>query len=272
MKPRLKPSTKRSHERSSQLWNKGLSIGSNRGDEEDEGETEEQKKKRQQEEHQGKEMAVVQTTLAKEVKKIEKRRLLVQRFPPQPATEHPNLDQDACLRALSMSTAHDEDIDQDLHSEDEEEELSNGEKSRRVDTFVATSRKEISISHCYSKEKHPQRTEDCVIETSKMPVKLGLTTKKHIVTQNAVMEQEGYEAKKEVKRLKKELTASKKVIKEFQKISTTPLHLQKQTSFHEGWELMKEQLKNEVMEAIKRLSSPIYKLLIEGVEIRDLKA
>lgn len=51
-----------------------------------------------------------------------------------------------------------------------------------MDTFVSTSQKEISISHCYSKEKHPQRAEDCVIETFKMPVKLGLTARKHIVT------------------------------------------------------------------------------------------
>jgi len=86
---------------------------------------------------------------------------LVQRFPPHPATEHPDLDLDAYLRALSMSKAHDEDIDQDLHSEDEEKELSNGERIRRIDTFFSTSQKEISISHCYATEKHPQREEDC---------------------------------------------------------------------------------------------------------------
>lgn len=63
---------------------------------------------------------------------------MVQRFPPKPATENPDLDLDACLRALSMSKTHDEEIDQDLRSEDEEEELSDGEKMRRVDTFVTT--------------------------------------------------------------------------------------------------------------------------------------
>jgi len=57
--------------------------------------------------------------------------------------------------------------------------------------------------------------------------------KTHRYQNAAIMEQEGYEAKKEVKRLKQELMASRKIIKEFQKISTTPLNLQKQTSFHE---------------------------------------
>lgn len=75
-------------------------------------------------------MALVQTTPTKEVKKISRGRVLVQRFHPKPATKHPNLDLDACLRALSMSTAHNEEIDQDLRSEDEEEELSDGEKMR----------------------------------------------------------------------------------------------------------------------------------------------
>lgn len=59
-----------------------------------------------------------------------------------------------------------------------------------------------------------------------MPVELGLTARKHIVTQNAaVMEHEGYKAKKEVKRLKRELMANRKIIKKFQKVSTTPLNL-----------------------------------------------
>jgi len=112
-----------------------------------------------------------------------------------------------------------------------------------------------------------------MIETFKIPVKLGLIACKHIVTQNVViMEQEGYEAKKEVKRLKKELTASKKVIKEFQTINNTPSDLKKQASFHEEWELMKEQLKREMMETIEKLSSQIYNLLEEGVEIRELKS
>lgn len=82
-----------------------------------------------------------------------------------------------------MSTAHDEEIDLDLRSEDEEEELSDGEKFRRVNTFVSTTRKEISINHYYSKEKHPQRPKDCIIETFKMSVTLGLTARKHFVTQ-----------------------------------------------------------------------------------------
>jgi len=127
-----------------------------------------------------------------------------------------------------MSTAHDEEIDQDLWFKDEEEELSDGEKMRRVDTFVTTSRKETSISHCYSKEKCPIGPEDCMIKTFKMPVKLGLTARKHIVNQNVVvMEQEGYKAKKEVRRLKKKLTTCRKIIKEFQTVSTTLVELKK---------------------------------------------
>jgi len=73
-----------------------------------------------------------------------------------------------------MSTTHDEDIDQDRRFEDEKEELSDSEKVRREDTFVSTSRKEISISHCYFKEKCPKGPEDCMIETFKMLAKLGL--------------------------------------------------------------------------------------------------
>lgn len=72
---------------------------------------EKQKKKRRQEEHQGKEIAVVPTTLVKEAKKVDKGRLLVQMFPARPAIKHPNLKLHACLRALHMSTYHDEDID-----------------------------------------------------------------------------------------------------------------------------------------------------------------
>lgn len=86
-----------------------------------------------------------------------------------------------------MSTAHDEEIDQDLRSKDEEEELFDGEKMRRVDTFVTTSREEIFISYCCFEEKPSRALEDYMIETFKMPVKLGLTTKKHIVTQNVVV-------------------------------------------------------------------------------------
>lgn len=123
-------------------------------DEEDEGETEELKMKRKPDEHQGKQMALVQTTPTKEVKKINRGRVMVQRVPPKPATEHPDLDLDAYLRTLSMSMTHDEEIDQDLRSEDEEEELFDGEKMRRVDIFVTSSKREISINHCYSKEKH----------------------------------------------------------------------------------------------------------------------
>jgi len=73
-------------------------------------------------------------------------------------TKHPNLELDAYLKYINMSIAHDEEIDQELWYEDEEEELSNGEKVRRIDTFVSTSLKEISISNYYSKEKHPKRT------------------------------------------------------------------------------------------------------------------
>lgn len=79
----------------------------------------------------------------------------MQRLPPQPTTEHPDLNLDACLRALNMSTAHDKETDQVMRFEDKEEELFDGEKVRKVDTFVSTTRKEISISHCYSKERHP---------------------------------------------------------------------------------------------------------------------
>lgn len=112
-----------------------------------------------------------------------------------------------------------------------------------------------------------------MIEMFKMPVKLGMTAHKHILTQNAAfMEWEGYEAKKQVKRMKKELTASMKIIKEFQTISTTTVDLKKQASFHVGWELMKEQLKSEMMETIEKLLSQIYSLLEEGVEIRELKS
>ena len=56
---------------------------------------------------------------------------------------------------MSMSTIDDEKIDLDLRSEDCEEELFDGEKMRSVDTFVTTSRKEIPISYCYSREKRP---------------------------------------------------------------------------------------------------------------------
>lgn len=48
--------------------------------------------------------------------------------------------------------------------------------------------------------------------------------------------------------------------------------MKKHTSFHEGWELMKEQLKKQMMESMENLSSQIYKLLEEDVEIHDLRA
>lgn len=106
-----------------------------------------------------------------------------------------------------------------------------------------------------------------------MPVKLGLIAKRHIVIENAtVMEQEGYEAKKEVSKLKKELTACRKTIKEFQTVSTTLVELKKQASFHEGWEKMKNLLKKEMVETIGKLTSHIDKLIEEGVEIRELKS
>jgi len=185
--------------------------------------------------------------------------------------EHLELALDACLRALSMGMTHDEDIDPYLRSEDEEEELFDGEKVRRIDTYVSTNRKEISISHCYSKEKHPKGLEDCLIETFEMPANLGLSERKHIVTQNAtVMGQVGYEAKQEVKRLKKELTTNRKIIKEFQIVSTTLVELKKQASFHVGWELMKNSLK-EMMETIEKFASQIYELIEEGVELKELK-
>lgn len=149
------PTKRTNHERSPQPRRRVLSLGGGGGDEEDEGEIEEQKKKRKQDEHQGKEVFFIQSTPTKEVKKINKGRVLVQRLPLKPATKHPEFDLDACLRALSMSTTHDEEIEQDVRSKDKEEELSNGEKVRNVDTFVSNSRKEISINHCYSKEKHP---------------------------------------------------------------------------------------------------------------------
>lgn len=176
-----------SHERSPQPRKKGISIGGYVGDEEDEGDTEEQKKKRKQDEHQGNEVALVQATPTKEVKKINRGRALVQRLPPKPAIEHLDFDLDAYLRALSMSTTHDEEIYQDMRSEDKEEELFDGEKVRRVETFVSTTRKAISINHCYSKEKHPQRLVDYMTKTFKMPVKLGLIARKHIATQNVVI-------------------------------------------------------------------------------------
>lgn len=106
-----------------------------------------------------------------------------------------------------------------------------------------------------------------------MPVKLGLTARRHIVVENAaVMEQEGYEAKKEVRKLKKELTACRKIIKEFQIVSNTPMELKKQASFHEGWEVMKNLLKEEMMATIEKLASHIFKLIEEVVEIRELKS
>lgn len=136
---------------------------------------------------------------------------------------------------------------------------------------VSTNKKEISISHCHSKEKHPKGPKHCLIESFKTPAKLGLSARKHIVTQNTtVMEQEGYEAKQEVRRLKKELTASRKIIKEFHNVSTTPVELKKQASFHVGWELMKNSLK-EMMETIEKLASQIYGLIEEGAELRELK-
>lgn len=218
-------------------------------------------------------MALIQSTPTpnKEVKKISKGRVLVQRLPPKPATKHPDLDLDAYLRALSMSTTHDEEIDQDLRFEDKEEDLPDGEKMRQVETFVITSRK-ISISHRYSKEKHPKGPKDCMIKTFKMLVKLGLTTKRHIFSENAViMEREGYEAKEEVMKLKIELTKCRKTIKEFQTISTTLVELKKQVSFHEGWAKMKN-IRKEEMETIGKLASHVYKLIEEGVEIRNLKS
>lgn len=112
-----------------------------------------------------------------------------------------------------------------------------------------------------------------MMETFEMPAKLGLSARKHIVTQNAaVMEQEGYEAKQEVRRLEKELTASRKIIKGFQTVGTTPVELKKQASFHVGWELMKDVLKKEMMETIEKLASQVYSLVEEGVEIRELKS
>ena len=132
--------------------------------------------------------------------------------------------------------------------------MSDGKKMRRVDTFVSTSKREISISHCYSKEKRPKGLEECIMETFKMPTKLGLNARRQLVSDNVVvMEQEGYEAKKEVKRLKIELSKFRKTIKEFQAISNTPMELKRQASFHEGWEKMKDILKREMMEIIEEL-------------------
>lgn len=69
----------------------------------------------------------------------------------------------------------------------------------------------------------------------------------------------------------KELTTNMKIIKEFQIVSTTPVDLKKQNAFHEGWELMKDLLKKEMMQTIEKLASQIYSLLEEGVAIRELK-
>lgn len=49
------------------------------------------------------------------------------------------------------------------------------------------------------------------------------------------------------------------------------MELKRQASFHEGWEKMKDILKREMMETIEELASYIYKLIHEGVEVRDLK-
>lgn len=93
-----------------------------------------------------------------------------------------------------------------------------------------------------------------------MPAKLGLNGRRQLVLDNAaVMEQEGYEAKKEVRKLKIELSKCRKTIKEFQTISNTPMELKRQTSFHKGWEKMKNGLKWEMMETIGKLASHVYK-------------
>lgn len=168
-----------------------------------------------------------------------------------------------------MSMAHDEEIDPYMMSEDEEKLLSDGENVRRVDNYVSTTRKEISISYYYSKEKHRKGPEDCILETFKIPAKLGLLRTKHIVTQNIVfMEQEGYKAKYEVRIFNKELTSSRKIIKDFKPVSTTLVEIKKKASFDVViWELMKDTLKKEMMETIKKLASQIYNIIDEGVEI-----
>lgn len=81
--------------------------------------------------------------------------MLVQRFPPKLAIEDPKLDLDFCLRDLNMSTTHDDDIDPNLRFKDEEEELFDGEKVCRVETYVSTNRKEIFAIHCYKMDQHP---------------------------------------------------------------------------------------------------------------------
>ena len=65
--------------------------------------------------------------------------------------------------------------------------------------------------------------------------------------------------------MKKELTASRKIIKEFQTISNTPIEFKKQASFHVGWEVMKDVLKKETMETIEKLASQVYSLVEEGI-------
>ena len=49
------------------------------------------------------------------------------------------------------------------------------------------------------------------------------------------------------------------------------MEMKKQTSFHEGWEKMKDILKREMMETIGELASHVFKLIQEGVEIRYWK-
>ena len=56
------PMKRTSYERSPQPRRRVMSLGGGGGDEEDEGETEEQKKKRKHDEHQGKEVALIQST------------------------------------------------------------------------------------------------------------------------------------------------------------------------------------------------------------------
>lgn len=65
---------------------------------------------------------------------------------------------------------------------------------------------------------------------------------------------------------------SRKIINEFQTISTTLIEFKKKALFHVGWELMKDILKKEMMKTIEKLSYQVYSLIEEGIEIKELKS
>lgn len=105
-----------------------------------------------------------------------------------------------------------------------------------------------------------------------MLARMGLLPRKHIVAQNATaMEQEGYEAKQEVRHFKKELIVSRKMLKEFEVVIMTPRELKRHASFSAGCAVMRDILKKEMMETIEKLACQIFALITEGAKLREIK-